>query len=121
MFAAFALAGCSDGDWPGPVPIDPESWEIEIDLCGHPDGIAIAFAEGRVINTTAERSPFYDIRYTVTYTDGTQVVGEQANEVVAPVDAGEASPFSFSLRESQGRTVSSCELIVTDAVSNYTD
>lgn len=121
MCALLMLAGCSrGGDWPGPVPIDAAKWDIEIDTCGVRPGFDSGqLGEGRVVNTTNERSPFYDVRYTVVYTDG-HVEEYQGSNIIEPLDPGEAGDFLFALVDAKGRTVESCDIIVTDAIENYT-
>ena len=113
------LSACAGAIWRGPVPIDPERWDIEIDVCGEIEDVPLEWIEGRVINTTEETSPFYDIRYTLTYDDGS-TLERLANEIVVPVASGGAAEFSFSIPSSDGKMITSCELIVTDAVENYT-
>jgi len=113
-----SACGLFAGRWPGPVPIDPELWDIEIDVCGEVEGFDIKWVEGRIINTTGERSPFYDVAYTVTYSDGT-TVSVDGNTSVAPIPAGESREFSVNLIESRGKDVVTCDVVVTDSVENY--
>jgi len=100
------------------VPIDPELWDIEVDVCGEVEGFDIKWLEGRVINPTDELSPYYDVAYTVTYEDGT-VAASDGNTIIDPIPPGGSGDFSVTLLEGAGRTVATCEVIVTDAVENY--
>ena len=121
LVATLALSGCAAfaSQWPGPVPIDPELWEVEIDWCDHREGFEFAWLEGRVINPTDEPSPYYDVAYTVTYDDGHQVYVD-GNTSIPPLEPGESGDFLAGILDSEGRTIASCEVIVTDSVSNYT-
>ena len=119
--ALAALVAC--GGWPGPVPIDPSLWDIEIITCGvdpNENLEGMITARGRVVNTGDERSPFYDLAYRVVYTDGHVEERESAGEIIEPMDPEEGDEFWFPLLESDGRTIESCEAWVVDAVENYT-
>jgi len=121
LLSAVTLSSCAlfVEPWPGPVPIDPELWEIEIDSCDHREGFDFALLEGQVINPTDETTPYYDIAYTVTYEDGHEVYVD-GNTSIPPLEPGESGDFLAAILESEGRTIVSCEVIVTDSVSNYT-
>jgi len=119
--ALAALAAC--GGWPGPVPIDPALWDIEIVTCGvdpNENFAGTLTATGRVTNTGDERSPFYDLAYRVVYADGHVEERDSANQIIEPMDPGDFDEFRFLLLDDDGRTIESCEAWVVDAVENYT-
>ena len=114
------LTAC--GGWPGPVPIDPALWDIEIVTCGvdpNENFAGTLTATGRVTNTGDERSPFYDLAYRVVYTDEHVEERESAGEIIEPMDPGEYDEFRFLLTDDDGRSIESCEAWVVDSVLNY--
>ena len=116
------LGACSlvsnSAEWQGPVPIDPDLWEVEVDVCGPIEDVPLEWIEGRVINTTDENSPVYDLAFVITYEDGS-TLEEPSNTIVEPAGPREAADFSFAIPSSDGKMITSCEVTVVDSVLNY--